>query len=70
MRNFSDFVIDQFGRLQNKFRQKHTQYKGSDADELANFRVGARLKRWTSGNVRDGERLLPEAYRLHRIPPY
>lgn len=44
MGNFSDFVIEQFGRLQNKFRQKHSQYKGSDADELANFRAGALLK--------------------------
>lgn len=44
MGNFSNFVIEQFGRLQNKFRQKHTQYKGSDADELANFRAEALLK--------------------------
>ena len=56
MGNFSDFVIEQFGRLQNKFRQKHTQYKGSDADELANFRVGARLKYGKDG--------LPEMYEM------
>lgn len=56
MQDFEHFVIERFAGLANKFRKKHAQYKGSDADELANFRVGARLKYGKSG--------LPEMYEM------
>ena len=44
MQDFEHFVIERFAGLANKFRKKHAQYKGRDTDELANFRIGARLK--------------------------
>lgn len=56
MQDFEHFVIERFAGLANKFRKKHAQYKGSDADELANFSVGARLKYGKSG--------LPEMYEM------
>ena len=44
MQDFEHFVIERFAGLANKFRKKHAQYKGRDADALANFRAGALLK--------------------------
>ena len=54
MLDFAHFVIERFASLANKFRKKHEQYKGRDTDELANFRIGARLKYSRAG--------LPEMY--------
>lgn len=56
MQDFEHFVIERFAGLANKFRKKHAQYKGRDTDELANFRVGARLKYGKDG--------LPERYEM------
>lgn len=56
MQDFEHFVIERFAGLANKFRKKHAQYKGRDTDELANFRIGARLKYGKSG--------LPEMYEM------
>lgn len=56
MQDFEHFVIERFAGLANKFRKKHAQYKGRDTDELANFRVGARLKYGKDG--------LPEMYEM------
>ena len=54
MQDFEHFVIERFAGFANKFRKKHAQYQGRDTDELANFRIGARLKYGRAG--------LPEMY--------
>ena len=41
---FKNFVLSKFDDLKSKFKIKHEQYKGSNADSLANFRIGAQLK--------------------------
>lgn len=41
---FKNFVLSKFDDLKSKFKIKHEQYKGSNDDALANFRVGAQLK--------------------------
>lgn len=41
---FVDFVVSKFDELKIKFKLKNEQYKGSNADALANFRIGAQLK--------------------------
>lgn len=41
---FKNFVLSKFDDLKSKFKIKHEQYKGSNADALANFRIGAQLK--------------------------
>lgn len=41
---FKDFVLNKFDELKTKFKLKNEQYQGSNADQLANFRIGARLK--------------------------
>ena len=41
---FKNFVLSKFDDLKNKFKIKHEQYKGSNDDALANFRIGAQLK--------------------------
>ncbi len=41
---FKNFVLSKFDELKNKFKLKYEQYKGSNADSLANFRIGAQLK--------------------------
>ena len=41
---FKDFVLGKFDKLKTKFKLKHEQYKGSNDDALANFRIGAQLK--------------------------
>lgn len=41
---FIDFVVSKFDELKIKFKLKNEQYKGSNADALANFRIGAKLK--------------------------
>ena len=41
---FKNLVMSKFDELKNKFKLKHEQYKGSNADALANFRIGAQLK--------------------------
>ena len=41
---FKDFVLSKFDELKTKFKLKNEQYQGSNADQLANFRIGARIK--------------------------
>ena len=41
---FKDFVLSKFDELKIKFKLKNEQYQGSNADQLANFRIGARIK--------------------------
>lgn len=41
---FKDFVLSKFDELKVKFKLKNEQYQGSNADQLANFRIGARIK--------------------------
>lgn len=41
---FKDFVLSKFDELKSKFKIKNEQYQGSNADQLANFRIGARIK--------------------------
>lgn len=41
---FKDFVMSKFDELKTKFKLKNEQYQGSNADQLANFRIGSRLK--------------------------
>lgn len=41
---FKDFILNKFDELKTKFELKNEQYQGSNADQLANFRIGARLK--------------------------
>lgn len=41
---FKNFVLSKFDELKVKFKLKNEQYKGSNADALANFRIGAQLK--------------------------
>ena len=41
---FKNYVMSKFDDLKNKFKLKNEQYQGSDADPLANFRIGAQLK--------------------------
>lgn len=41
---FKNFVLSKFDDLKSKFKIKHEQYKGSNDDALANFRIGAQLK--------------------------
>lgn len=41
---FKDFVLNKFDELKTKFELKNEQYQGSNADQLANFRIGSRLK--------------------------
>lgn len=53
---FKNFVLSKFDDLKNKFKIKHEQYKGSNDDALANFRVGARLKYGKDG--------FPEMYEM------
>lgn len=53
MNNFTDFVMQKFSELSEKFAKKNQQYSGS-ADPLANFSTGARLKYGKAG--------MPEMY--------
>ena len=41
---FKDFVLSKFDELKTKFKLGDEQYQGSNADQLANFRIGARIK--------------------------
>lgn len=41
---FKDFVLSKFDELKTKFKLKNEQYQRSNADQLANFRIGARIK--------------------------
>lgn len=41
---FKDFVLSKFDELKTKLKLKNEQYQGSNADQLANFRIGARIK--------------------------
>lgn len=53
MTNFTEFVVQKFNELSEKFSNKNQQYSSS-ADPLANFATGARLKYGKAG--------MPEMY--------
>lgn len=53
MTDFTEFVVQKFSELSEKFAKKNQQYSGS-ADPLANFSTGAKLKYGKAG--------MPEMY--------
>lgn len=62
---FTDFVINKFKELSDKFKKKHDQYKGQTSqDELANFRAGANLK-YGRGEMPDMYEMSKDYVRKH-----